>query len=223
MEASARTQPQSILRWVHPPQQARTRAALDRLLDAAEHLLAEHGFDEMSIADLARRARTSVGGFYRRFRDKEGLLQALHERFCAAARATADDAFERSKWAQASLGEILEQITAFLADIYREREGLFRAFLEQGAKHDNVRERTNGLFRHIAGRLADLLAERRDELTHPAPQLAANFGLRAVLGTLNHTIQLQPGSLTLDDPALDRELAWLLIRYLGVKEPAEHE
>ena len=74
--------PQASLRWVRPPQQERTRASLTRLLDAAETLLGEKSFDEVSIAEVTREARTSIGGFYRRFADKDGLLHALHERFC---------------------------------------------------------------------------------------------------------------------------------------------
>ena len=58
------------LHWVRPPQQARSQETLNRLLDAAEQLVAEKGFDDTPVAEVARRAGSSVGAFYSRFREK---------------------------------------------------------------------------------------------------------------------------------------------------------
>ena len=79
----------SDLRWVRPPRQARSQETLDRILDAAEALVAEKGFGDATVADIARRAESSVGAFYARFKDKEGLLYALYERYFEQANATA--------------------------------------------------------------------------------------------------------------------------------------
>ena len=46
----------------------------------AEALIAERGLGGLSIAEVVRRARSSVGSFYGRFGDKDGLLRALHAR-----------------------------------------------------------------------------------------------------------------------------------------------
>jgi AcrR family transcriptional regulator len=217
MRAAAITQTQAVLAWVRPAHQARTRAALNRLLDAAEELLAEKGFDEMGIVEIARRAGTSVGGFYRRFRDKDGLLHALHERFCEDALATADEALDPTKWAGASLPEILSQVTGFLVQIHRDREGLFRAFLLRGVTDTAVRERTEKVFQHMAERLRELLDGRRDEISHPDLDTAADVALRAVLGSLDLTIQLRPNALHIDEQRLTAELSRVFTSYLGAR------
>ena len=217
MQAAEKIQHQAVLKWVRPPQQARTRATLNRLLDAAEELLAEKSFQELGIAEVARVAHTSIGGFYRRFRDKDGLLHALHERFCEDARATTDESLEPARWAGAPLVEILDQVTAFLVQIHLEREGLFRAFLIAGVTDETVRARTEGLFQYIADRLHVLLEERRDEMSHPAPDTAADVGLRVVLGSLDLLIQLQPKASRLDIATLTAELARVLKNYLGAR------
>jgi len=67
MEAAPHLPGPDVLRWVRPPQQERTRRSLGLMLDAAEALVVEKGFDESAIAEIARRAGGSVGGFYRRF------------------------------------------------------------------------------------------------------------------------------------------------------------
>jgi len=217
MQAAAAREAQATLQWVRPPHQARTRATLNRLLDAAEELLSEKGFDEMAIVEIARRAQTSVGGFYRRFQDKEGLLHALHERFCEDARATADETLDPAKWNGASLAEVLSQVTGFLVRIHRDREGLLRAFLVRGVNDSAVRERTDKLFQYIADRFRALLHERHDELSHPDPDTAADIGLRAVLGSLEFMIQLRPGALRVDEERLTAELSRVFVNYLGAR------
>ncbi len=216
MNAVAAKQPDSILRWVRPPRQARTRASLSRLLDAAEQLVAQRGFEDASIAEIARMAGTSVGGFYRRFRDKQGLLHALHERFCEEAEATADEAFDPARWEGAGAREIVEAFVGFLIEIYREKAGLLRAFLVQAGLDPGVRQRTERLFEYLAAGLRDLLLSRREEIGHPDAATASEFGLRVVLGAMNSTIQLGTRQLGLDDPRLHDELVRVFSSYLDI-------
>lgn len=63
------------------PKQARSEQTLRRILEAAERLIGEKGLGDVSIPDIVREARSSVGGFYARFKDKNELLRALEERF----------------------------------------------------------------------------------------------------------------------------------------------
>jgi AcrR family transcriptional regulator len=208
--------PVRMLQWVRTPQQARTREGLTRLLDAAEALVTAKGFDDAGIAEIARDAGSSVGAFYRRFADKDGLLHALHERFCDEARATTDAALEPARWTGAPTDEVLREFTAFLVQIFRDREGFFRAILQRGASDAVVRERTDRLFEHVADQLAALLRGRGGDIAHGDPKLAATVGLRVVIGTLTHTIQAQPHMLPLADERLATELARVLTAYLGV-------
>ena len=130
------------LEWIRPPQQARTRQTLTRMLDAAEKMVASKGFADTAITEIAKAAGGSVGGFYRRFEDKQGLLQALHARFCEEARATADAALDPHRWRDASTAEVVREFVAFLVRIFREREGSFRAYQLAGFTNDIVRRRT---------------------------------------------------------------------------------
>ena len=63
------------LHWVILPRQTRTQESYERLLDAAEALLQDKRFEDVHVAEVARRAGTSVAAFYRRFTDKDALLK----------------------------------------------------------------------------------------------------------------------------------------------------
>lgn len=63
-----------------PPRQRRSREVMERVLEAAQALLVDDGLEGLTIAGVAERAGTSVGGVYRRFRDKDHLLAAVKTR-----------------------------------------------------------------------------------------------------------------------------------------------
>ncbi|HSP96608.1 MAG TPA: TetR/AcrR family transcriptional regulator [Candidatus Dormibacteraeota bacterium] len=193
--------------------QERTRRTLGRMLDAAEKLVADRGFSDTSIAEIARVAGTSVGGFYRRFPDKQGLLQALHARFCDEARATADAGLDPARWVGTPIADIVRQFSAFLIQIYRERAGSVRAFSLAALTDDTVRQRTLELREHLHRCLAALLADRRAELGHVDVERSAAFAIDFMVGTLSQAVHFQIEA----EPRLDGELPRLFLAYLGLR------
>jgi AcrR family transcriptional regulator len=63
------------------PQQARSRATIQHILDVAAQLYAEKGFEHVSTNHIAKQANVSVGGLYRFFPNKEAILSALTDRY----------------------------------------------------------------------------------------------------------------------------------------------
>lgn len=211
----------SDLRWVRPPRQARSQDTLDRLLDAAETLIAEKGFADATVAEIARRAGSSVGSFYTRFHDKEGLLYALYDRYFEQATATADAALDPARWEGAGIAEILRSVTRFLVQVYRERAGLIRAFVQRNHSDANFQARQERLSHYVNERLSALLLARAAEIAHPDPARAAAFGLTFTASTIEGVVlfgELRSNVLALDDDELATELARAYLAYLGIAE-----
>lgn len=211
------------LRWIRPPQQARSQETLHRILDAAELLVADKGFEDTPVAEVVRQAGSSVGAFYTRFRDKDGLLHALYDRYMVEAMATADEALDPERWQAASVGEILEAVTGFLTKIYRERGGLIRAFVVRNHADSEFRARQERLSHYVSDGLSALLLARRSEIAHPDPARAAAFGLTLVVSTLESVLlfgELRSGALVLSDDELAQELTHAYVAYLGIQEKA---
>src|SRR5215471_2320095 len=57
------------------PQQARRRESLQKLLRAATEVLGQHGVEGATIPRIAQHAGLTPGAVYRRFHDKEALLE----------------------------------------------------------------------------------------------------------------------------------------------------
>ena len=62
------------------PRQARSLHKRDRILDAAQRLIYQHGYGAIAIADVARSAGIGKQTLYQMFANKEAILYALCER-----------------------------------------------------------------------------------------------------------------------------------------------
>jgi AcrR family transcriptional regulator len=205
----------SHFRWIRPARQARSQQTLERLLDSAEALIADKGFDDVTVVEIAARAGFSVGAVYSRFRDKQGVLHAVQDRFVEEAHLTTENAFDPERWQGASIEEIASEMIVFLVEIHRERLGVLRELLARTRSEAPMIARREGLVTHIGECLLSLLLTRADRIGHPDPAAAVRFGLRFVLGTLEQAILSgQTGAYGI--PASDEQLASELTRaFLG--------
>jgi AcrR family transcriptional regulator len=61
-----------------PPKRADARRNYERLLAAATAAFAEHGADDVSLEEIARRAGLGIGTLYRHFPARQALLEAVY-------------------------------------------------------------------------------------------------------------------------------------------------
>ncbi len=62
-----------------PSKRADARRNYERLLDAAAAAFAEHGADDVSLEEIARRAGVGIGTLYRHFPARQALLEAVYK------------------------------------------------------------------------------------------------------------------------------------------------
>lgn len=137
------------------PTQARSRARLLRVLDAADELLAREGAGAFTTARVADAAGVPVGSLYHYFPDKEAIVEALALRYWSdfedlvAAVAETD---ERDPVTDPA-GAVLETLAAG----FRARPG-FLALWYGGLRTERVRETTRLTRGAIAQSIARILA-----------------------------------------------------------------
>jgi len=210
---------------MRPPQQARSRATLLRFLESALELLGERRFEKATVAEIARRARSSVGAFYARFPDKEALLDYLNEQLFEEGRRLWDEFLAPERWEGRSAADVVEAVVARLVERRRANRGVLRALSLYARSRPGPRftAHARAMNRHVHRKLAELLLARRDEIAHPDAEQAIAFGLLLVDGATREAILFGeaarlPGKPT--DAVLARELSAAWLAYLGVQRSA---
>lgn len=172
----------------HPPQQARSRAALQRLLASAEYVLVNEGLEELTIARVADHAGVSVGGVYRRFAGKEQLIDAVKQALVERLEQSVSTALET---AAPSVGGVLNVFTAALAETLNESGRLIPAMLAGGRSADPPEQGLRTLT-SLQQRFIDAVAPHQDEIRHPDPEAALNIAFRSVIATGAHRAAIAP-------------------------------
>jgi AcrR family transcriptional regulator len=211
------------LQTVAGPKQARSERTLKRLLDAAEVLIEEKGHAAVSIPEIARRARSSVGGFYARFRDKSELLRALEERHFIEVWQRLEALADARRWENASATAIVQAAVAELVGITRQRRRLIAAFLVSAIQDPVIREGGLRFRRRIEERINALLLTRRNEMNHPDPPLAIDLAIQTAFAVMNQHVlieETEAAGHAVSDDVLRRELATMFLRYVGIEPSA---
>ncbi len=204
------------LEWVKAPRQARSQETLERLLDAAEAIIIEGGIDAATVAEVARRAGSSVGSFYARFADKEALLRCMLERFHEQAIATTDAVLVPPRWDGVELGDALETMLLFMMRVLRERRRLMVAMLTRAAGDPTLAALGIRLHDHITEKLLAVLRHRGDALDHPQPEVAVRMAAWLVLAAMESRVLYgSGGEERLPDALVAGELARMALRYIG--------
>jgi len=177
------------------PQQNRSRVTAERFIAAAFKLLEKQTFAELSVGDLARAAKRSVGSFYQRFGSKEEFLKILIVDFFETG--IGDEAV--SLWKGKTAKEVYAK---FLQDTYDRILGhrnLWHAILEMSASDPGFWAEFGG-FREQ--RLQDLIAAietaQARKLTQAETRRLAVAG-QVFNSVMNNQIINSPGPLALDD------------------------
>ncbi|MFF0014140.1 TetR family transcriptional regulator [Streptomyces sp. NPDC005374] len=130
------------------PQQARSRARLARVLDAAERILVEEGVESLTTTRIASEARVSVGSLYQYLPDRGAIIDALAAGYFATLEAAMDE-LVRVASAEHWTDPVGVLIDAY-AEIYRTEHGFRALWFGNG-----LTERTRAADREHKRRMAD--------------------------------------------------------------------
>ena len=206
------------------PQQERSRESLRKLMKAAAQVLGQHGVDGATIPRIAAHAGLTPGAIYRRFSDKDALLESVILHIFEQQDERLRTGLTKETAAQIPLPVFAEQIVHSLLVSYRANAGLLRAMRQfvQSRMGTDFWKRIARLEKRSYGRVIDLLLTNAQDIRHPEPRIAASLGMMMVISTLQEIVLTTPDTnywkdlLPRNDQALRRELTQALLSYLGV-------
>lgn len=138
-----------------PAKQTRSRAAVERIIAAAEELMAQRPFVEVTVVELCALADVSTSSFYARFSSKDALLVSLFEQHVTEARARLEVSVSDARQTDPEVELIVRLVLGRFVEFVREHEPLIRSIYAS----PQLNERYWGLTREVTDVLCALLGD----------------------------------------------------------------
>lgn len=206
---------------IFEPRQRRSRETLARVLDAFVDLLEKKPFEQITMMELAHRAKIAVTSIYARFEDKPALVLAAHERHRDEMIGEIDRILDPARWRGSSLEIIVREVIARVIADRRPRTALLRAALLVNDR--DVYERAAQISRHVSERMAALLAPHLPWLPEPECERVIDFALRATTSILQQRLvfgDIEPARFRLSEAEMAHRLADQFLAMLTYGRPA---
>jgi AcrR family transcriptional regulator len=191
------------------PQQARGQQRIHKLLNAAEQLFAEVGYDNTTTNAIAARADTSIGSLYQFFPNKEAILYAVIQRYLREMREFFDQNLTPEVVGTIRLDEFLERLIHGVAQLRASHAGFRPVFFASQSSPELV-EATASLQNEIIDRIEALLALHVPDLSHQQRYICSRTCVVIFQALMSFAMDLQGMERTLQ---LD-ELRTVLLAYL---------
>lgn len=181
--------------------QARGLKRIAEILDAAELVIAEVGYPDLTTNQVAARAGMSPGSLYQFFRNKDEILDGLVARYTDERRE-----FWAERLAAVTPEVPLEALVAAFVDesvAFKGRSPAYWALLYGSATGDRLAAASQRLHAAIAEQVAELLMRRLPGLDRDRALLMGTMAVSMVKAVVPH-----------NSPELTRELKVALTSYL---------
>lgn len=180
-----------------------------------EFLLEHREPGEITVDEIAERARVSVGAFYKRFASKQDLLPLLLTRLQTASRELLPAALEESKWQGRNLTQRIDALIDMIADVHGRRQKVIRACVT-GRFTATLQMTPQDVedSRALMELMRDWLLVCREEIRHEDPATAVRVGLYMCLQSLQTALLFENLPPAVSRETIVTEAKRMLGRYL---------
>ncbi|MER5198648.1 TetR/AcrR family transcriptional regulator [Streptomyces sp. NPDC002755] len=190
------------------PSQVRAELTRERILTAAAHVFAEHGYAAGTTNRIAERARISIGSLYQYFPNKDAILAELLVRH-----------IDRGTWTQAdqldlSPGSLRAMVRALVRDAidnHRDDPQLLRIMIEEAPLSQELLDTIDRHGRNRVGQVRDLLSRHPDVRVRDLDTAAELIVFTVELNT--HKLMADPRTIPVE--TFESELVDMITRYLS--------
>jgi len=177
---------------VRPPQQERSRASFERVLQAARELLEEEGYSSFTIVRVSERAGVSIGSIYARVPSKDALFHEVHAGSMKEIGEQYESIAEAESRSDLPTPELIAETIRLFAQPFKAHMPFLRVVMHRGAVDDHVATFGSRVSSEQAEQFRSVVLTRRDEIVHPDPELAADVAYRMVYCTLARQVMYGP-------------------------------
>lgn len=167
----------------------------DRMLDAAQAIIAAHGMRALKVRDVAAAAGTSLGGVYLFFEDLDALILAVNTRTLMRLDARLAAVVDADP--KAVIHALAQTYLTFAADQPRLLRALFEHRMRENRPFpDDLLAKVAAMFAYIASPLSTVLIGRRaEELSVIARTMFSGFHGIVTMGLEERIVAVPPPRL----------------------------
>jgi len=206
------------------PQQARSRDSLLRLLKAAAEVLGQQGVAGATIPRIASHASLTPGAVYRRFRNKDVLLETMILRIMQDQDEYIRRSITPAMAAEIPVAILAGQVINNLLISYRKNAGLLRAIRQfvQGREGSPFWKKVTRIQLGTLDYVVDLIVTGKGEIRHASPRTAVGLAIAMAVGALWELVvnapdaRLWKGLVPASDKELQQELTRSFLSYLEI-------
>jgi AcrR family transcriptional regulator len=189
------------------PRQVRAELTRERILNAAAHIFAEHGYAAGTTNRIAEHARISIGSLYQYFPNKDAILASLLVRH-----------IDRGTWTQAdqldlSPGSLRATVQALVRDAIDNHDDdphLLRIMIEEAPVSKELIDTIDRHGRTRVAQVRDLLARHPDVAVRELDTAAELITFTVEMNT--HKLMAAPRTIPVE--TVENELVDMITRYL---------
>jgi AcrR family transcriptional regulator len=205
-----------------PALQERSRETLQKLLAACTEVLEKDGLEGATIPRIAKKAGVAAGSVYRRFPDKDALLQETFAQLVEQAHTANRAKLNPVAIPAVSLKPLARSVVRGIVTGFRQHPGLLRSLIRYLHQNPNAafKRHMDQMQRETFEQLCVLLLRYRDEIGHPDPDFAVRFGLLTVVSTAQNVVVLGADEIIDTEkvsPRLEEQLTRAFLAYLQVE------
>lgn len=175
--------------------QKRGLKAEQKILEAAEALLREGGFDAAQISRIVEVSGVSNGSFYHHFGSKEAVVRRMIARYCDKAKSM----FSGLELADLAYDEAIFRAVCTMICLFEENPELYRTMGARVKAEPDIWEPLRGLRGEFELKLLTEIGPMLSDRGIPDPELAISTMMQSVLAIGTHNILFSSGPIRLYD------------------------
>ena len=201
------------------PVQDRSKETFGRMLAVAEALVAERGFEQVSVREICGRAGLTTGAFYARFAKKEDLALHLMDRVIVELESISRSF--RTDIDRLGLEPAIRGLFRAVIDLYQAERGVLTGLVGMIRSNPSIGRRLRQANDRFAVELWRGIERRLGEIAHPDPPVAVRLGLLCTLNALREVVlnqHLFERAYSYSNDTLVDELTRMFLGYIGADQ-----
>jgi AcrR family transcriptional regulator len=166
------------------PVQGRSKASYERMLSAAETLLASRGSDDFTLQDVSKKGKVSIGSIYNRFESKDALLHAVQLRVLERHELGMRARIDRARASANNLETLVVALVDAVAETLRDDADLMRPLMQRATNDPLVAATGKTYYATTANAVKGALLVHAADMRQPDPLRAVDTAYRVLYASI---------------------------------------